>query len=84
MLYFSLILHPSVRRDEPTREATLKGGYHKGTHEAGDASVNIISYACKLYKDGMTKMGLNRTNAYDAPYILERGQSVFLQKYGWH
>ena len=79
MLCFSSILHPSVRRDEATREATLKGGYHKGTHEAGDASVNIISYACKLYKDGMTKMGLNRTNA---PCILERGQSVLLQKYG--
>lgn len=62
-------------------ETMFSGTYHKGTHKGGDAFGDIMSYAIKLYKDGMTKRGQNvQPDAYDAPDIFERGQQVLLQK----
>lgn len=54
----------------------------KGTHTAGDATADIISYACKLYKDGITR---RRTAdippaGFDAPDIYEQGQKQLLAK----
>ncbi|KAK7752206.1 hypothetical protein SLS62_005740 [Diatrype stigma] len=62
-------------------ERTLSATYSKGTHKPGDAFTDIMSYACKLYKDGVTQVGQNIHNdAYDAPDIFERGQQLLLQK----
>ncbi|KAK4233870.1 hypothetical protein C8A03DRAFT_19131 [Achaetomium macrosporum] len=59
------------------------GCHGKGTHTAGDPTTDIISYACKLYKDGMPKRATvpgTSANVYDAPDIYERGQKVLLAK----
>ncbi|KAK4232867.1 hypothetical protein C8A03DRAFT_19939, partial [Achaetomium macrosporum] len=59
------------------------GRHQKGTHTAGDPTTDIISYACKLYKDGMPKRSVRpgpQTEAFDAPDIFERGQTVLLAK----
>ncbi|KAK3360956.1 hypothetical protein B0T24DRAFT_586027 [Lasiosphaeria ovina] len=57
------------------------GSHQKGTHTAGDPTVDVISYACKLYKDGMTKRNKSPSpDAYDAPDLYDRGQKVILEK----
>lgn len=54
----------------------------KGTHTAGDATTDIISYACRLYKDGVTKRRTANipSGGYDAPDIYDRGQKLLLAK----
>lgn len=60
------------------------GRHQKGTHIAGDATTDILSYACKLYKDGMSKRSTQPTqaadDAYNAPDIYEQGQKILLKK----
>src|SRR5205814_2189033 len=60
------------------------GVRRKGTHTAGDATTVIISYACKLFKDGIAKRNTSppSRDAYNAPDICERGQIILLEKLG--
>lgn len=57
------------------------GRHQKGTHAPGDPATDIISYACKLYKDGMPRRahGSHR-DAWDAPDIWDKGQQNLLKK----
>ncbi|KAK3360847.1 hypothetical protein B0T24DRAFT_692862 [Lasiosphaeria ovina] len=61
---------------------TLFESKQKGTHKAGDPTADIISYACKLYNDGITKRNNkeDRPEAFDAPDVFERGQQILLEK----
>ncbi|EAQ85232.1 predicted protein [Chaetomium globosum CBS 148.51] len=59
---------------------TVFGRQQKGTHAAGDPATDIISYACKLYKDGMPRRAHeSRPDAFDAPDLWERGQRNLLK-----
>ncbi|KAI1818875.1 hypothetical protein F4861DRAFT_544638 [Xylaria intraflava] len=55
------------------------GVYVKGTHKYGDATIDIVSYACKLLKDGIYERR-PRPNAFDVDDIYARGQRAILDK----
>ncbi|KAI1827953.1 hypothetical protein F4861DRAFT_535389 [Xylaria intraflava] len=55
------------------------GARQKGTHTSGDATIDIISYACKLFKDGLGDRK-PRPNAFDVEDIYARGQRTVLEK----
>ncbi|KAI1820670.1 hypothetical protein F4861DRAFT_542739 [Xylaria intraflava] len=57
------------------------GVYAKGTHKGGDATLDIVSYACKLYKDGMADRK-PQPGAFDVEDIYSRGQRIILDKLG--
>lgn len=53
----------------------------KGEHKHHAAKDEITSYACKLYKDGMTKRTERHDpDAFDAPDLFEEGQKVLFKK----
>lgn len=57
------------------------GRQQKGAHAAGDPATDIISYACKLYKDGMPRRASEgRPDAFDAPDLRVKGQQNLLKK----
>jgi hypothetical protein len=50
----------------------------KGTHTAGDATTDIISYAIKLYRDGITKRQPT-PGGFDVPDIKQHGGRMVLK-----